>query len=91
VRVALVAGLVTLAYLTALYLIFYLAWSPPNYHRIDGIQGRYFVVVLPMLCMVVSALVRVGLPERVRAPIAIAGAVIAGVATLEAVLRTDWP
>ena len=91
IRVALVAGLVTVAYVGAVYLIFYLVWTPPNYHRIDGVQGRYFVVALPTLCLLVSALVRVGPGERVRALAAIAGAVIAGVATLEAVLRTDWP
>jgi Predicted membrane protein (DUF2142) len=90
-RVAMVAGLVTLAYVAAVYLVFYLAWTPPNYHRIDGVQGRYFVVVLPMLSLVVSALVRVGLPERTRAIATIAGAVIAGIATVEAVLRVDWP
>jgi Predicted membrane protein (DUF2142) len=90
-RVALVAGLTTLAYAAALYLIFYLVWSPPNYDRVDGVQGRYFVVVLPMLCLLVSALIRAGPGERVRVFAAVAGAVIAGVATLEAVLRTDWP
>ena len=90
-RVALVAGAVTLAYVAAVYFIFYLAWSAPTSNRVDGVQGRYFVVVLPTLCLAVSALLRVGLPERLRTLAALAGALIAGLATLEAVLRIDWP
>ncbi len=90
-RVAAVAALVTFAYVAAVYVIFYLVWSAPTSNRVDGVQGRYFVAALPTLCLLVSALVPIRVPARVHALAAIAGALIAGVATLEAVLRTDWP
>jgi predicted membrane protein DUF2142 len=90
-RLAFTTGVITMAYLLAVYLIFYLSWSPLNHDRVDGVQGRYLVVALPTLCLMIGALVRWGPGETVRGMMAVAAAVIAGGATVEAILRTDWP
>ena len=89
-RVAAVFGTTVLAYCLAVFFIFYLVWTPVSADQIRGVQGRYFVPILPLASMTLSALVNRGLPETTRAIIAGLGAVFCSSATIEAVLRVDW-
>lgn len=89
-RVVVVALASFLAYGLAIFLICYLAWTPISADRIHGVQGRYFIVVLPLVAVVVSAFLRRGVPRLWPASVAMLGAVIGGVATIEAISRVDW-
>jgi uncharacterized membrane protein len=86
---AVVSAGTAVAYCLAVYLIFYLKWTPLDAEQIWGVQGRYFLPALPLMAIAASSL-GPGLPERVRAAVAVAGAVIAGLATVEAIARVDW-
>src|SRR5262249_25594568 len=68
-RVAVAAAACVLAYWLAIFLIFYLAWTPIDALWIHGIQGRYFTIVLPPAALVVAALVNRGAPEPIVASI----------------------
>ncbi|MCB8878818.1 DUF2142 domain-containing protein [Acidisoma cellulosilytica] len=37
-----------------IYLVEYLTWTPVGFNRIDGIQGRYFVPLLPILALLLG-------------------------------------
>jgi len=89
-RIALVAALIVLGYILAVFLIFYLAWTPMETDRVEGVQGRYFIVALPAVALFLSALLNRGLPRSVLAFVAIFGALLFGGATIEAILRADW-
>ena len=89
-RVAAVFGLTVLAYGLAVFMIFYLVWTPISADQIRGVQGRYFVPILPLASIALSAAVNRGLPETAQATIAGLGAVFCGLATIEAGLRVDW-
>ncbi len=89
-RLAVIAGLTALGYILAVFLIFYLVWTGLDQDQIEGVQGRYFVVVLPLAAVMFAALLKGGLSLPVRAGTAFLGSVLAGGATLDAVLRADW-
>jgi hypothetical protein len=73
------AALVTaLAYCLAIFLIFYLIWTPVNADQIWGVQGRYFVPVLSLLAAAVSATLNRGPDYRLTAACAIALGVLSG-------------
>jgi len=55
-----------------------------------GVQGRYFVPILPLVAIMVGALVNRAPDERLSAATAISAAVLSGSASIEAILRTDW-
>jgi hypothetical protein len=88
-RVAVVALASFFAYGLAIFLVCYLAWTPITADRIHGVQGRYFIVVLPLAAIVLSAFLR-RVPRLLPASAAMLGAVIGGAATIEAILRVDW-
>jgi uncharacterized membrane protein len=84
-------GLLTmLAYVVSVYLVFFLAWSPIGDGFIYGVQGRYFVVLLPVAAAAVAALVNWAPPRAVMIWIATAGSILSAAATVEAVGRLDW-
>ena len=58
--IALVAGLIVFGYALALYLIFYLAWTPIGASHVEGVQGRYFIMALPVAALFLAALVNRG-------------------------------
>jgi hypothetical protein len=72
------------------YLIFFLVYAPIDTDHVRGVQGRYFVFALPVVAVFIAALVDCELPRGVPAAIAIAGSMIAGITTVEAVLRPHW-
>ncbi len=89
-RVAVVAGLTVLAYVALVYLIFFLTYTPLDVDHVRGVQGRYFVIALPVAAIFVAAVINRELPEGMPAAIAIAGSVIAGIATVEALRQAHW-
>jgi len=89
-RVALITGLAVLGYFVLVYLIFFLVYTSIDTDHVRGVQGRYFVIALPVAAVFIAALVNCELPRGVPAAIAIAGSMIAGITTVEAVLRPHW-
>jgi uncharacterized membrane protein len=87
--IAAVAGMTALAYAAAVFLIFYLVWTPTDADQVWGVQGRYFLPCLPLFALAWCSVNR-GLGERARASAAIAGATLSGIAVAEAIVRTDW-
>ena len=89
-RVAVITGLVVLSYVILVYLIFFLTYTPLDVDHVRGVQGRYFVVVLPVAAIFVAIVVNRELPSAMPAAIAITGSMIAGIATVEALFRAHW-
>ena len=87
-RVAVISGLVVLSYVILVYLIFYLTYTPLDVDHVRGVQGRYFVIVLPVAAIFVATVMNRELPSTLPSAIAITGSVIAGVATVESLFRT---
>jgi hypothetical protein len=55
-----------------------------------GVQGRYFVIALPVAAIFLASLINLELPRGTSALIGITGSMIAGITTLEAVLQAHW-
>src|SRR5262249_30498242 len=89
-RVALASLATTLAYGIALLAIFYLVWTPIDADHVWGIQGRYFLPVLPLAAIAVAALVDRGPPQWATITMASAAALLSGWACVDAHLRADW-
>jgi uncharacterized membrane protein len=89
-RVAAVAALAALGYCAAVFLIFYLAWTPIATDRVHGIQGRYFTIALPPAAVAIAALAGHSPRQTVMAAIGVAAALISGGAMLQAVVRSQW-
>jgi uncharacterized membrane protein len=89
-RVALITGLTALAYIVMVYLIFYLTYTPIETDHVRGVQGRYFVIVLPMIAIFLAAACNIGLPRGVLAAAAITGSLLSGIWTFEALLEAHW-
>jgi hypothetical protein len=58
--------------------------------HVRGVQGRYFVIALPVAAIFVAAVTNREVPEGMPAAIATAGSMIAGIATVEALLQAHW-
>lgn len=86
-RLAAVSAAVILLYVLAVYLILFITWTPIDIPTIAGVQGRYFVVILPALAVLCSALVDRTPPRAVPVAAALAGTVVSGFATIEAIVR----
>jgi uncharacterized membrane protein len=89
-RVTVITGLVVLGYVVLVYLIFFLVYTPIDTDHVRGVQGRYFVIALPAAAIFIAAVVNGELPRGMPAAIAIAGSIIAGITTVEAVVRAHW-
>jgi uncharacterized membrane protein len=89
-RVAVMTGLTALGYVALVYLIFFLTYTPLDVDHVRGVQGRYFVIALPPAVIFVAAIINRELPGRMPAAIAVAGSIIAGAATVEALLQAYW-
>jgi uncharacterized membrane protein len=90
VRVIVIAGLTVVGYVTLVYLIFFLTYTPLDIDHVRGVQGRYFVVALPAAAIFVAAVANLELPAHMSAIIATAGAMISGMATVEALFQAHW-
>jgi uncharacterized membrane protein len=89
-RVILITGLTALGYVVLVYLIFFLTYTPIDVDHVRGVQGRYFVIVLPVAAVFVAAIVDRDLPKAMPTAIAMAGSIIAGTATVEALFQAHW-
>jgi uncharacterized membrane protein len=89
-RVALMTGLCVLGYVAVVYLIFFLTYTPLDSDHVRGVQGRYFVITLPVAAIFVAAVINRQLSEGMPTVIATAGSMIAGIATVEALLQAHW-
>ena len=56
-RIAIVSAVTILGYCLAVCIIFFITLTPSNADRILGLQGRYFIVVLPLIALSMSAVV----------------------------------
>jgi uncharacterized membrane protein len=86
-RLIMVSGLTAAGYVVLVYLIFFLAYTPVDIDHVRGVQGRYFVIVLPVAAIFVASLINRQLPNGVVPSIAIIGSMISGAATVEALFR----
>jgi predicted membrane protein DUF2142 len=86
-RVAIITGFAVVSYFVLVYLIFFLTYTPVASPHVLGVQGRYFVIALPMAAIFMASLINLGLPRRLPALVAITGSMIAGVMSVDAVLK----
>jgi uncharacterized membrane protein len=86
-RIATVNALTAFVYWLAIYLIFFMIWTPIDAIEVQGVQGRYFLPMLPALALAFSALMKRGPPPTTTAVVALGGAVVSGGAVVEAILR----
>jgi uncharacterized membrane protein len=89
-RVAVITGLAVLGYIVTVYLIFFLTYTPVTIDHVRGVQGRYFVIALPMSAIFFASLINVGLPRGVLATVPIAGSLVSGIVSFDALLRAHW-
>jgi uncharacterized membrane protein len=89
-RVAVMTGFTALSYIILVYLIFYLTYTPVESPHVLGVQGRYFVIALPVAAICMAALINLELPHGTPALIGTTGSMIAGITTLDAVLQAHW-
>jgi uncharacterized membrane protein len=54
-RVAVLTGLAVLGYVLTVYLIFFLTYTPLDVDHVRGVQGRYFVIALPIAAIFLVA------------------------------------
>jgi Predicted membrane protein (DUF2142) len=89
-RVALLYLCLTIGYVFIVFAIFYIVWTPLDADRIQGVQGRYFLVLLPVISVATAAVLAGGLSATIRAAVSLGAVILSGLATLETVLRVDW-
>jgi uncharacterized membrane protein len=89
-RVTLISGLVVLSYVTLVYLIFFLIYTPLDVDHVRGVQGRYFVIALPVAAIFIAGVINRELPRGMPAALAIAGSLISGIATSSALFHAHW-
>src|SRR5262249_42715256 len=89
-RVAVITGLSVLAYIVTVYLIFFLTYTPVAIDHVRGVQGRYFVIALPIAAMFFGSLINVGLRRGVLSTAAIAGSLLSGIVSFGALLEAHW-
>jgi hypothetical protein len=88
--VAVMTGLAALSYIVLVYLIFFLTYTPVDSPHVLGVQGRYFVIALPVAAIFMASLINLELPRGTPALIGITGSMIAGITTVDAVLQAHW-
>jgi uncharacterized membrane protein len=89
-KIAAVTGSVVISYIAFVYLIFFLTYTPTTIDHVRGVQGRYFVIVLPPAAIFLAAILNRSLSQEIRSAAAIAGALLSGIACCEALLRAHW-
>jgi uncharacterized membrane protein len=85
-----VGALTAVGYTAFVYFIFYVTWTPIDAEQIWGIQGRYFLPLLSTVAIAVAAALPARRTGSLAGPAAAAGALLSGVATLDAVWRVNW-
>jgi uncharacterized membrane protein len=88
--VTVMTGFAVLSYVVVVYLIFFLTYTPLDVDHVRGVQGRYFVIILPPLALFIAGLINLELPPGTPAASAIAGSIIAGTGSVAALLQAHW-
>ncbi|TMJ44977.1 MAG: hypothetical protein E6G84_16330 [Alphaproteobacteria bacterium] len=73
-----------------MYLIFFLTYTPIDIDHVRGVQGRYFVIALPMAAIFLASTLNVDLRRGALATAAIAGSLLSGIACFTALLEAHW-
>jgi uncharacterized membrane protein len=89
-RVAVVTGLAVLGYVVTVYLIFFITYTPTNIDHVRGVQGRYFVIVLPVAAIFLASMINLDLPRGILATAAISGSLISAITSFKALLGAHW-
>ena len=89
-RIAGYSALTIASYTFGVFLILFMTWTPPNEPVVWGVQGRYFVPVLPAAALALAALADVELAPRLRPMLVVGAALVSGVAVIEALWRVHW-
>ena len=89
-QLALTAATTIVGYAIAVYFICYLVFTPLDADSVWGVQGRYFVPILPLAAIVVAALVNWSPPPWLAAAIAIFATTLSGLASIAVILAVDW-
>jgi uncharacterized membrane protein len=89
-RVAVISGLAVLGYIITVYLIFFITYTPITVDHVRGVQGRYFVMALPMSAIFLASVIHVDLPRGVLASAAITGSLLSGITTVRELLVAHW-
>src|SRR5262249_28237825 len=89
-RLALAAAATILCYTIAVYFICYLVFTPLEAGSVWGVQGRYFVPILPLVAIIVAALVNRPPAPGVSGALAVSAATLSGVASIAAIIASDW-
>jgi len=90
IRVTVISGLTAAGYVVLVYLIFFLTYTPVDIDHVRGVQGRYFVIALPVDAIFLASLVNRELPKGAVPSVAIIAVMISGAATVEALFRAHW-
>jgi hypothetical protein len=72
------------------HLIFFLTYTPLNIDHVRGVQGRYFVIALPMAAIFLASMTNIDLPRNVLATTAITGSLLSGITSFQALLGAHW-
>jgi uncharacterized membrane protein len=69
--------------------VFFVTLTPSSAERIHGLQGRYFIVILPLLALTVSAMVnrKLGCASAIAAT---TSALLSASAMIAALWRFHW-
>ena len=89
-RVAVVSALTFIGYIVLVYLIFFITYTPIDIDHVRGVQGRYFVIALPLAAVFLAAIANFDLPRGVLAIAAIFGSSLSGIATVQALFQAHW-
>jgi uncharacterized membrane protein len=89
-RIASVAAFTAVAYIFVVFLLFFLTSTPVDADRVHGVQGRYFLVIVPLIALTAATLIQRKPPRTLAAGAAVLLALLSGLLTIEAVLRKDW-
>jgi uncharacterized membrane protein len=90
VPVALTAAATLVLYVIAVYLICYVSFTPLDAGAVWGVQGRYFVPILPLVAIIAALTLNRSASEPVKAAMVTTLVLLSGCATIDAILRTDW-
>ena len=71
-------------------LIFFITYTPIDIDHVRGVQGRYFVIALPLAPLFLAAITNVDLPRRAVALTAIVGSSLSGISTARALFEAHW-
>ena len=89
-RVGAITCVALLAYVVTVYLIFFITYTPIDLDHVRGVQGRYFVIALPIAAILLASSANVDLPNPVIGAAALAGSSVSGIVCVQQLLNAHW-